>query len=103
MKTLSKKQFQNLPYGFQESIHERSQIHCAVANCKTFLKYAKDCIKNSKDPNYIETNWILIGQKSLRPYYEELLKVTELAHKYDALWLDKYLKTKKDCEKIMNL
>ena len=104
MKNLTKKEFLNLPSGFQESIFERSKIQCAITNANTFIKYAKQCIKTSKDPNYLESSesWLKCGQNSLKPYYNKLIEVESLANKYDALWWDKFLKTKINCEKILN-
>lgn len=101
MKTLSKKQFNSLPSGFRESISERSQIYCAIANAKTFIKYAKECNKTAKDINHKDTNWVEIGQNSLKPYYKKLLEVEQLAKKYHLLWIDKYDATKKVCEKLL--
>ncbi len=105
MKTISKKDFQNLPSGIQESIFERSKIHAAISNAKTFIKYAKQCIKTSKDPDYSESSesWLKCAKNSLKPYYDKLIEVESLANKYSALWWDEFLKTKINCEKILNL
>jgi hypothetical protein len=101
MKTITKERLSQLPKGFQESIIERSNIKCAIDNANTFKKYAKQCLRYHKENP--DQQWDEQGLNSLLPYYNELIKVQDLADKYHALWGEKFYKCKLECEKLLQL
>jgi len=82
-----------------KSCYERGQIHVAVYNCNSAIKYAKKCLLNYKETG--KDFWIEAAEVHLLPYYNELLKVEFLANKYKELWQEKFSKSKLIAEKIL--
>jgi len=77
------------------SVIERSNINVAVSNCRTFLNYYKKSVKSGI---YTKEDAVC----GLMKYYNELLSVEHLAHKYNFLWLEKFSKIKIQTEKFIN-
>lgn len=79
---------------------ERGNLQAAIANCNTFSKYLRKCIKYFKEDGQEE--WILGGINSLTPYYNRLLEIENLAEKYKFLFGEKYYKCKLATEKLLD-
>jgi len=77
------------------SVIERSNINAAVTKCRMFLNYYK---KGAKSGIYTTEDAVC----GLMKYYNELLSIEHLAHKYNELWLEKFSKIKLQTEKFIN-
>ena len=81
------------------SCNEMGQIHAAVHNCNSAIKYARGCLVNYKETK--EEFWLDAAEASLLPYYKTLLSIEHLANKYKELWQEKFSKSKLIAEKIL--
>ena len=85
--------------GILKSCDERGQIEAAIYNCNQAIRYAKKCFINHKETG--ELFWIEAAEVHLLPYYNELMKVEFLVHKYKELWQEKFSKSKLTAQKIL--
>lgn len=78
------------------SVIDRSNIHAAISNAKTFFKYYKYAIKSGLHSKENAANGIM-------PYYNKLKEVEHLVNIYHELYKEQFCKIKLQIEKTILL